>query len=57
MLLAFQARQTLSRAKHRYQKESLFISIQGFLCFNYAFDFTGGIKKLKAVKNRLPKFQ
>jgi len=51
------ARHTLFRAKQRYSNESMFISIQGFLCFNYADDFSGAIKKLKAVKNRLTKFQ
>jgi hypothetical protein len=51
------ARQTLARGKQQYPKESLFLSIQGFLCFNYASDFTGTLKKIKAVKKRLPKFE
>uniref|UniRef100_A0AC34F6R8 Uncharacterized protein n=1 Tax=Panagrolaimus sp. ES5 TaxID=591445 RepID=A0AC34F6R8_9BILA len=49
------ARQTLSRGKLQYPKESLFVSVQGFLCFNYADDFTGTLKKIKAVRKRLPK--
>jgi hypothetical protein len=51
------ARQTLARGKHQYPKESLFLSVQGFLCFNYTDDFTGTLKKIKAVKKRLPKFE
>uniref|UniRef100_A0A914ZAE4 Uncharacterized protein n=1 Tax=Panagrolaimus superbus TaxID=310955 RepID=A0A914ZAE4_9BILA len=51
------ARQTLSRGKLQYPKESMFVSVQGFLCFNYADDFTGTLKKIKAVRKRLPKFE
>jgi hypothetical protein len=51
------ARQTLSRGKQQYPKESMFISVQGFLSFNYADDFTSSLKKIKAVRKRLPKFE
>uniref|UniRef100_A0AC35F5E7 CSN8/PSMD8/EIF3K domain-containing protein n=1 Tax=Panagrolaimus sp. PS1159 TaxID=55785 RepID=A0AC35F5E7_9BILA len=51
------ARQTLARGKQQYPKESMFISVQGFLSFNYADDFTSSLKKIKAVRKRLPKFE